>query len=188
MNLDLPTEFVLFDLEWTSWEGFMQSNWQMPGKYREVIQIGAIKVGEHLEEKGSFDVLVKPAKNPQLSDYVQELTGITQEILDAKGKTLAEAVPEFLHFVSGLPLVSWMTDDAKVLRANCELAGISAVIPNESVNVRAVLEPILKERGIDPASYNSGTLIEAFGKKGERAHDALNDMRNLLEVLKEVQK
>jgi len=184
MKLHLPSEFVLFDLEWTSWEGFMHSNWQMPGKYREVVQIGAIKVGDDLQEKDSFSAIIKPVKNPQLSDYVIHLTGITQDRVESEGRTLSEAVSDFLIFNSELSLASWTAEDAGVLRSNCELLGLPAAIPEESVNIKALLGPALQERGIDPNNYNSGTLIEAFGKKGGRAHDAVNDMRNLLEVLK----
>lgn len=184
--LDLPPAFVLFDLEWTSWEGFMQSKWQMPGKYREVIQIGAIRV-EDLAETASYSVYVKPVKNPQLSDYVQNLTGITQEKIEREGKSLAEAVSTFSAFIAGLPLASWTADDAEVLQENCNLLGLSVVIPSESINIRAVVEPALKRRGIHAEDFTSGTLIEAFGKQGSRAHDALNDMRNLLEVIKFLQ-
>ncbi len=185
MKLGLPSEFVLFDLEWTSWEGFMQSNWQMPGKYREVIQIGALKVGNNLEEKDFLSVFIKPTKNPELSPFIIGLTGITQAQVES-GTTLEQAVAEFSLFTGNLPMYSY-GDDAEVLKANCELLDMSFPFALEQCNnLRPQMKLVLEERGIDYSAYSSGTLIEAFGKKGGRAHDAVNDMRNLLEVIKAV--
>ena len=37
-------KIIIFDLEWTSWPGFLESEWVMPGKHRKIIQIGAVKL------------------------------------------------------------------------------------------------------------------------------------------------
>ena len=183
MKLEFPPEFVLYDTEWTSWEGFMERDWKEPGKYREIIQIGALRVGENLTEAGSFSTYIKPVKNPELSDYIQKLTHITQEKINAEGKTLSEALNAFSQFTNNLPLYSW-GDDAGTLRENCELIGIPFTLINQSTSLISLLTPLLIAKGVDVAKYTSGSLIEAFGKKGGRAHDAVNDMRNLLEVLR----
>ncbi|MEK7109115.1 MAG: 3'-5' exonuclease, partial [Patescibacteria group bacterium] len=100
--MPLPEKFVLFDTEFTSWEGAMARNWSGPGEYREVIQIGAIRV-DKLQEAGSFCVYVKPIKNPELSAFIKELTGISQETVDKEGKPLGEALSGFKDFVGDLP-------------------------------------------------------------------------------------
>jgi inhibitor of KinA sporulation pathway (predicted exonuclease) len=185
MKLEFPPEFILYDTEWTSWEGFMEHDWKETGKYREIIQIGALRVGENLTEIGSFTTYIKPVKNPELSDYIQELTHITQEKINAEGKTLSEALNAFSQFTNDLPLYSW-GDDSGTLKENCELIGIPFILTHQGTSLITLLTPILAKRGIDVNKYTSGTLIKAFGKTGGRAHDAVNDMRNLLEVLREL--
>jgi inhibitor of KinA sporulation pathway (predicted exonuclease) len=78
--INLPDgDFVLADLEYTSWDGAMARDWGGPGEFREIVQIGAVKVtragGWH--EVDALMVLVRPTLNPVLSDYFTNLTGIT---------------------------------------------------------------------------------------------------------------
>ncbi len=75
---------VVFDSEWTSRPGFRESQWRQSGHYREIVQIGAVKLAttNSLRETDSFQMLVLPRKNPQLSDYFINLTGINQKMVD----------------------------------------------------------------------------------------------------------
>ena len=68
---------VIFDLEWTAWEGSKERNWTGLGEKREIVQIGAIKLSydDGLTEIGMFDCYVKPQFSPILSDYFTNLTG-----------------------------------------------------------------------------------------------------------------
>ena len=194
--INLPLRFVLFDTEYTAWgksetggrrEGSSEHGEWGPGQYKEIIQIGAIIVsGKTLTEEASFSVLVKPVKNPILSDFITELTGITQEIIEEKGVSLSDALSAFESFANGLPLYAY-GEDGVVLKDNCKLLQITFPFSQERFfNVRELLLPLLHTLNIDPTAYTSGTLLEAFGKKGERAHDAVNDMRNLLAALEEI--
>ena len=188
MKLALPGQFVLFDTEYTAWEGSMERKWSNPGEYREVIQFGAVKTSlETLEAEGTCSVLVRPVKNPELSAYIITLTGITQADVDTKGVTLGEAMSDFAAFIGDLPVFSY-GHDALVLKENCELIGMPYPFSDEQFSdIRPLIEPLLEGLGIDPGSYTSGTLIQAFNKApAARAHDAVNDMRNLLAVLREL--
>jgi len=67
--IDLPAgDFVIADLEYTSWEGALERGWDRPGEFREIVQIGAVKVqrSDSLRESDSFMVLVAPTLNPVL--------------------------------------------------------------------------------------------------------------------------
>jgi inhibitor of KinA sporulation pathway (predicted exonuclease) len=185
---ELPPQFILFDTEYTAWEGSRESDWKKPGQYKEIIQIGALKVeGATLAEKGEFSIFVKPVKNPELSDFITNLTGITQEVVDSKGVSLENALLNFSKFVGDLEMYSYGID-AQVIKENCDLLGIDFPLKMESChNLRPMMYPELAARNIPGyESYTSGTLLEAFGKEGGRAHDAVNDMRNLLVVLREL--
>ena len=36
--------FVLYDTEYTSWEGSLQRGWSRPDEHRELVQLSAIRV------------------------------------------------------------------------------------------------------------------------------------------------
>lgn len=38
---DVMKHFVIFDTEYTTWEGAADRDWTGPGEHREVVQIGA---------------------------------------------------------------------------------------------------------------------------------------------------
>ena len=183
MKLDLPDEFVLFDLEYTAWPGSQERKWSGENEYREVIQIGAICVRD-LKEIDAFCAFVKPVKNPKLSEYIQELTGISQGDIDTKGLSFQSALAEFLSFVGEIPTYCFGRD-TEVLEENGKLLGVEVVLPRAQFHdFRQESGHTWLEKGIDISQYSSGTLVEAFTKKpGLRAHDAVNDMRNLLKAI-----
>jgi len=189
MTLALPERFVLFDTEYTAWEGSMERGWSRKGEHKEVIQIGAVKTSlATLAEESVFSILVRPVKNPELSPYIIALTGITQERVNAEGVTLGEALSDFADFIGDLPAFSY-GDDGAVIEGNCALTGTPyPFAQGRFQDIRPVITPLLVGLGIDTERYSSGTLIQAFGKAPTlRAHDAVNDMRNLLAVLRELQ-
>ncbi len=139
-------------------------------------------------EEGELNVLVKPVKNPELSAFITELTGIRQIDLNKKGVSLKEASERFLKFVEDYPAFCWGID-TEILEQNHELQGSDLVLPREQfANLKPLIVPLLQKIGIDESKYSSGTLIQAFGGTGAHAHDAVNDMRNLLEAMRELQK
>ena len=118
---------TVFDTELTSWPGSVDHNWRRPGEHREIIQIGAVKVlpNEDFREIESFQTYVRPAVNPKLSDYLVNLTGITQEIVDSKGIPFPTALKAFLDFLGETPgEICCNGVDDEVLKENCILNGI----------------------------------------------------------------
>src|ERR1700761_5081385 len=115
---------VLFDLEYTAWEGSMANRWLRPGEFREVVQIGAVKVDAvTLQTIAELDVLARPRINKTLSPYFENLTGITNSMLAESGMDFREAYMRFVAFAAGAPVVSFGHDD-HVLRDNLMLYGI----------------------------------------------------------------
>ena len=166
----------------------MERNWSGAGEHREVIQIGAVRMeGPSFAERDSFMRYMRPRKNPQLSDFIIELTHITQADIDTKGVPFQKAVREFLVFVGKTPAYCWGSD-VLVLRENAELNKIELSLPDAQFrNIRPLMAPAFSKAGIDIDMYTSGTLISAFGVVStRRAHDALNDMRNLAGALREL--
>ena len=89
----MTNTIVFYDTEFTTWEGAMENDWSAPGQYREMVQIGAVRFDlDTLTEVDEFQLLVKPVKNPVLSDFFCELTGISNEdvVKTGDGEDLAD--------------------------------------------------------------------------------------------------
>ena len=178
------TQFIIYDLEWTTWPLSREQRWSAPGEHREVVQMGAIRVdAATLDEIDAFSLYVKPKVNPQLSEFFVEFTGITQSIVDGEGVSFTEAFQRFCAWCEDLTLYSWGRNDDAVLRENCELNGIAFPLADTRfVDVKAVF----KAAQIDISGYRSSTIIQAFGKEAPyRGHHGLNDARTVLLGLKE---
>src|ERR1700761_1208094 len=118
------THATIFDLEFTAWPGTMQSRWLRPGEYRELVQIGAVKIdAESFAVLDELNVLSRPRINPVLSDYLTALTGITNEKLAAEGLDFGEAYQRFVDFAQGGVICAFGRDDL-VFAENIRLYGI----------------------------------------------------------------
>ncbi|MBI3255979.1 MAG: exonuclease domain-containing protein [Candidatus Andersenbacteria bacterium] len=181
-----PEKFVVFDTEFTTWEGAHARNWSGPNEYREIVQIAAAKVdGQTLEISDTFVRFVKPVKNPILSEYFINLTGIPQTQVDAEGITYEQALQEFKQWAEDLPNYCYGTDNL-VMAENCELIGITfPFLQTQFHDVRKVFQ----NQGIPAEKYMSSTIVEAFGAKPtRRGHDALNDVKTIIDGLKLLRK
>lgn len=170
-------ELVLYDLEFTAWEGSLARGWSLPGEHREIVQIGAVRLdGQSLAETASLDLLIRPRINPVLSDYFVQLTGITNEELALRGKDFAPAYLEFLGFIGACPTGCFGRDD-RVLMENLALYELHDLArPPEPFNFRAWLI----ERGIKLDGIQSGMVARELGIAFEgRIHNALDDARAL---------
>ncbi|MEQ1863637.1 MAG: exonuclease domain-containing protein [Micropepsaceae bacterium] len=181
MPLQTP-EVVVFDTEFTAWPGSMARGWAGPGEHKEIVQIGAVKLdAESFVEIGAFEILICPAKNPILSDYLVSLTRITNERLARDGVDFATGVGRFLAFVEDRPLHCFGRDD-KIIALNAELVGRPDVWPDRGATN---LKDWLLRVGVPLAGVFSGELSAHVGSKSQGlAHDALVDARSLAEAVR----
>ncbi len=177
---------ILFDIEYTAWEGSKARKWSQPWEHREIIQIAAIKMalGEKVVETGCFDCLVKPKCNPLLSPYITSLTGIQQSEMDAQGVGFAEALAAFYTFCEQgrSPLFCYGEQDPLVFDENYVLNNLGPpAFPAGMHDICLILE----QAGIDTRLYTSGTVYQAVGIEFNlAAHNALNDVRSLALTLR----
>jgi inhibitor of KinA sporulation pathway (predicted exonuclease) len=168
---------IIFDLEFTAWAGSLESRWLKPGEFKEVVQIGAIRVdAETFDELAPFDALVRPRINPAISDYLVTLTGITNAAIASRGTDFLLAYERFVAFADGAPIVAFGRDDL-VLTHNLRLYGIAGATPlPRYVNIA----PWLADNGIDPRGLHACDIAQAAGATFEgRRHDALEDARSV---------
>jgi inhibitor of KinA sporulation pathway (predicted exonuclease) len=179
----LTGRLVIYDTEFTAWEGSWQRGWSGMGEHRELIQIGAVVLdGDNgFTELDSFDILLKPIWNPQLSDYIISLTGITQSMVDAHGTTVFKALSKFAKFCGDMPAYSY-GNDADILRENCDLNHLShPAHPGGFADIRPYLDAV----GVETSQYSSGTVHRAVGATmNGHVHNALFDVRSIATTLR----
>ena len=173
---------VLFDLEYTSWKGSQKRRWGGPHEQRRIIQIGAIKINERLEEISSFTTIIQPGI--RLSEYVQSLTGITQKDVDGKGISFRKALKSFLEFIDGDTAWSYGVD-MMIIGENIAYEGCEELLPTTSFqSIRTYLQnsyPKLE-------SVVSGDLANACGITLDgHKHNALYDVRSILHCIRYLQ-
>lgn len=159
----------------------MESGWGEPWMHRELVQIGAIRFSlDTLTELDEFDILIKPVKNPILSDYFSDLTGITNAAVQKQGHDFPDAYRLFTAFI-GKDTAASFGGDASVMRENLTLNGMPAT---EDEFDCFDIGPWFMEYG---AAYgirkgiNSGKLAAVLGAGMEsiQEHNALHDVRSI---------
>ncbi|MCO6432180.1 MAG: exonuclease domain-containing protein [Deltaproteobacteria bacterium] len=180
-------QIIIYDTEYTAWEGSAERNWSLPWEHRELIQIGAVKMDLHPIARvvESFTVIIRPGINCKLSSYIMKLTGITQKMVDKEGVDFADAIVSFYNFASAgsLPLLSY-GDDFEIIIRNARLYG--APLPDFTSGAYDI-RPLFEDCGIDTSRYSSGTVHQSFSIPfGGAAHDALNDATSVALTLEQL--
>ena len=172
---------VFYDTEFTTWEGALERDWSGPGEYRELVQIGAVRFNlETLEELDEFIILIKPKKNPVLSDCFVTLTGIKNADVAKNGVDFPQAYAAFQKFVGGLPTACYGWD-AKVMRENLVFNNMPATERDfDSANMGPWFFDVGAPYGIK-GKINSGKLAATLGApmKSIQEHNALHDSRSI---------
>lgn len=179
--IDIPAgDFVIADLEYTSWEGALARNWDGPGEFREIVQIGAVRVSRagDLHETDALSVLVRPTLNPELSDYFTDLTGITNADIARAGVPVSDALARLAAFAGAHPILTHGRDDLVIVQ-ECEKKSLTN--PLSSHDWRDISPAIRAVTG-DPLMSSELPGFFGLGTSG-RAHDALADARALLQVI-----
>jgi hypothetical protein len=185
--LDQFSDLILFDAEFTAWLGSLASNWSRPGEVCEMFQWGLVHARKTLDGKfaevAAATIYIKTVLVPELPEYSVNLTGVTQQQLDAEGVPFAQALAQMFEFShqGSIPVLSYGSD-RNVLAENCSLLSCSPPQFNPGfINIRASIQ------AADPrtATLSSGqlyTLVPDSGLTGH-VHNALHDVRSILAYL-----
>ena len=186
---------IVFDLEFTAWEGSWERDWSEDWEHREIVQIGAVLVdaAAGFEQIDSFNRFVQPNHNPQLSDYFMALTGIDQATVDSEGCVFAEAYPEFIQFVGDVGMLLSNGRDGEVLRENCALNDLKNRLEHGRViNIRPQIASKISEQvGQKYDFIDSSDLTHVLGGPSsteEDRHNALADARGIALALRELRR
>jgi inhibitor of KinA sporulation pathway (predicted exonuclease) len=168
---------VICDLEFTAWTGSMSHRWLRPGEFKEIVQIGAVKVDvTTMRITGEFDAFVRPRINTALSPYFENLTGISNDALKARGVDLPEALARFAAFC-GQDTTSAFGRDDLVIAENVRLYGLQDHTHGAAF---VDLRPWFRANGLDSRGLHSCDVGPKLGIPFEgHTHNALADCRSL---------
>lgn len=171
---------VVYDLEYTSWEGSLPRNWNGKNEYREVVQISCLRA-DNLESFRDIRIMnrfVKPVRNPKLSQYFCDLTGISQDKVEKEGVTYQNGFIDLKNVAINQIYCCW-GNDLDVLAENHMLNGISqnAFEEFKSFDIREVFSSF----GVSVDEYTSGTIYRAFDYENSellpgKVHNAVSDV------------
>jgi len=168
--------YVVLDMEWNQpWPGSPSSKKVLPVAIRgEIIQIGAVKVGDDHTVGDEFQVLIKPKFYRHLNRRVSKLTGIKESRLRDEGVPMQEAMKCF-HSWCGDDVVflTWGFDDIGILRENLRLYGMDERWTEKWYNAQMIFNA---QTDGSSAQKALKTALEIFEIEPSRpAHDALGD-------------
>lgn len=183
---------IVFDCEFLTAEGAPSRFWCGPRDPDPiVVQIGLVKLGLG-ESYPIAETLRRPVtpigrdgNRVPLDPFFTRLTGITEEVMDADGVPLVEALGEVQAFSDGAMLWSWGKVEFNMVAISCYVAGIAPPLPITQFGNACDL---LLKAGMpyeDLAKTRSNTLAAYYKVEHPplRGHDALDDALSVAYVL-----
>ncbi|MFC1718710.1 exonuclease domain-containing protein [Candidatus Poribacteria bacterium] len=171
--------YLIIDLEATCWkrnEGHYGEN--------EIIEIGAVVIGDDYEIVEEIQRFVRPVRNPVLSDFCKRLTSITQADVDS-----ADPFPNVLRGfqaeaerVSGqrlrdLIFCSWGDYDRNQLKRDCQYHRLTYPFGRH----RNVKKEFARNHRIKPVGIPGALKILGIQFEGNH-HRGIDDARNIARI------
>lgn len=178
--------YIIFDLEFNQRHPD-DKNAKSPPLMFEIIQIGALKLNEHLEILSSFNALVKPTVHLIIHPYVEELTGITTSEVNLC-ETFPQIYEKFLDFIGTIDIVLgvWGSDDIKQLIKNINFHNLSdSNLPKRYIDIQKYTSKHCNyPKGCKIGLKNA---VDVFNiPSTNEFHNALNDAYYTSEVFKHI--
>lgn len=180
-------EFIILDNEWNT------TYRKINGKcFNELIEIGAVKLDENLNEISRFSVLIRSTFTKKLSSRFQRLTNITTEEMKEKGMSFLEAVNLYSDWAGeDAVTLTWSNSDLYVLLENFRLRfGIDTVpFIGKYIDLQkyAQSEMILAGSKItSQVSVANAAIMLGIPIDGIGLHRALDDSLLCAEIMRKV--
>lgn len=172
-------EVIIYDTEFTSWEGSLENKWSREGEAKEIVQFSAtkLKIDHDITSFMEFDYFVKPQKNKVLSEYFSNLTGISQKQVDADGitnKKLFESLKDYSD-AGNIPMFSWGNDIESIEHTAKECNELTDWVRSYD------LRELFKVANYDVNHLTSGNLYKHFNlDMNIQEHNAMEDVKSLI--------
>lgn len=163
------------DLELTCWKG------QSDFKVQEIIEIGAVKLNMSLQKIEEFDSFIHPIINPQLSQFCQDLTHISQSEVD-KSDPFSIVFNRFVLWIGREPyfIVTWGDSDINHLKHECKRHDVQ--IPRKFTKKQINLKAKFAEKmRIRPCGMDQALQMMRIPLEGTH-HRGIDDARNIAKI------
>ena len=138
--------------------------------------------GESLQSIDEFQSFVRPVRNPQLTPFCTELTGITQHDVDVAPR-YPGVLPGLIGWFSAYPdclFCSWGDYDRRQFERDCEYYGLEYPFLSGHLNLKdayAQQRGLRRGCGLDRVLKSEGIPFEG------RHHRGIDDARNIAKLL-----
>ena len=176
---------LIVDLEATCWGSRHTPDGAAQGIHNmEIIEIGCALANRQGELLDSYSFLARPTRNPVLSHFCTELTGITQSMVDA-APTLSQTIEVMNTWLGDLPdsfiWCSWGNYDRLHLEAQSLLDGSQpAILGRPHLNLKRIWRRTTgqkKKNGLASALAFHDLAFEGSHHRG------VDDARNITRLL-----
>ncbi|WP_251564627.1 3'-5' exonuclease [Paenibacillus pasadenensis] len=156
-------------------------------KPMEVIEIGAVRLNDRLEQVDEFSSLIKPVYFAKLNSFIREKTGIPQEAIDtAKGFVpVIRAFREWLDRSSVCTFVTWGGEDLKRIVLDTRMHRLDDTYWL-GADYYDLLKVYLRTRGLSNDVSVEKALEELAIPAEGSAHRALDDARMTAQIFRRV--
>lgn len=170
--------YIVLDLEWNQ-PLDRDSTIREPFFFdSEIIEIGALRLDEQFRETGSFKTFIRPRFYPHMNGDVVRLTKIRAQDLE-NAPEFPRAYADFTQWCGeDCCLCTWGPDDIPVLMDNLLMHGMDAEMPCCYDLQRIFGHEIMR----DDRQCSLERAMELLHLTPDRAHDALNDARNTVQI------
>lgn len=171
---------VFFDTETTG----------LDAKSCQIIELAAIRIEQTdhgtLRVADSADMFIKLPEGQRIPEKITELTGITDEMLEAEGVTEAEAAARFADMLRGLPAL------LVAHNAQFDLLFIREMLQRNDGDGKELLGAadyldsltVYKDRRAYPHKLANAIVAYKLEDKVKNSHRAIDDVAALFEVCK----
>ena len=172
-------DYIIMDLEWNQ---PVVAKKRIKGLDGDIIQIGALKVDENMNVKDELNITVKPKYYSRMNHNVQELTGITQSMIDNAEYNLESAIDKLKEWAGeDYSFVTWSFTDIYMLLNNFEKYEIDSKWIPECYDAQLMFDDLEMQEG---RNYALNYALFHFNERPENSHDALDDAKSTVKILK----
>lgn len=157
----------------------------------EIIEIGAVALDEDYNEIGSFVTFVKPQMNSKIEKWIENLTGITTDMV-LSAPCFAEAIRRFFDWCDNiqddLQVIQWSDSDREQFFREMLLKNVCLAKRQEELisGCYDFQKEYGETLGVEQQVSLKNALMYAGVEFVGREHDALFDAKNTAVLLKTV--
>ncbi len=175
--------FVIMDLEWNNSYNKLTQKFM-----NEIIEIGAVKLDENLNEVDTFSELIRPVISKKLRSRIKNLTNISNEEVRTGG-VFEEVIKEFEEWVGDDAVVmSWGDTDLRTLLTNYKwfLKKNTVTFINKYADLQKYCQCFINMENVQQAGLSYAAQCLEIDPEKYPHHRALDDSILSAECFKKV--